>query len=71
MTQGPVTVFTNAEPENIHEWSTLFSLRMGDLEISMTPQVLKSDAYLNFKHRMPIISSNLIAYNDITQFFDF
>ena len=31
----------------------------------------KSDEYLNFKHRIPIISSNLRAYNDLAQFFDF
>ena len=37
MTQGPVTVFTNAEPENIRMNGQLsIQLRMGDLEISMT-----------------------------------
>lgn len=72
VTQGPVTVFTNAEPENIpDEWSTFYSTADGRFGNIYDPEVWKSDAYLNFKHRMPIISSNLIAYNDITQFFDF
>jgi len=70
--QGPVTVFTNAEPENISdEWTTFYSTADGRFGNIYDPDVWKSDAYLNFKHRMPIISSNLKKYNDTTQFFDF
>jgi len=70
--QGPVAVFTNAEPENIpDEWTTFYSTADGRFGNIYDPDVWKSDEYLNFKHRMPIISSNLRAYNDLTQFFDF
>lgn len=70
--QGPVAVFTNAEPENIpDEWTTFYSTADGRFGNIYDPNVWKSDEYLNFKHRMPIISSNLGAYNDLTQFFDF
>jgi len=70
--QCPVTVFTNAEPENIpDEWMTFYSTADGRFGDIYDPDVWESDEYLNFKHRMPIISSNLLAYNDSTQFFDF
>lgn len=69
---GPVTVYTNAEPsaEFLAEYGVIHSTadgRFGDIYDAATWQ---SDAYRDRSWRMPIVSSNLQAYNDITQMFE-
>lgn len=70
---GPVTVYTNEEPsaEILEEYGTVHSTADGRFGDIFDPAVWESDAYLDRAWRMPIISSNLQAYNDIEQMFEF
>jgi hypothetical protein len=70
---GPVTVFTNAEPDEdvLGEYPVFNATADGRFGDIYDPTVWESPAYLDNRWRMPIISSNLRAYSDIEQFFDF
>jgi len=70
---GPVTVYTNEEPseETLAEFGRVHSTADGRFGDIFDPSLWESDAYRDRSWRMPIISSNLQAYNDITRMFDF
>lgn len=71
--QGPVTVYTNAEPEPevLAEYPVLHATADGRFGDIYDPSTWESDAYRDRAWRMPIVSSNLRAYSDLEQFFDF
>jgi hypothetical protein len=73
VTQGPVTVYTNAEPDEgvLEEYGTIHSTADGRFGDIFDPSVWESEAYTSRSWRMPIISSNFQAYIDIEQMFDF
>jgi hypothetical protein len=70
---GPVTVYTNAEPdaEVLSEYPVLYVTADGRFGDVFDPASWESDEYLDRRWRMPIVSSNLRAYNDLEQFFEF
>lgn len=73
VTPGPVTVYTNAEPssEFLAEYGVIHSTADGRFGDIYDPIVWESDVYLDRNWRMPIVSSNFQAYNDITRMFEF
>lgn len=70
---GPVTVYTNDEPDDdvLAEYGVIHSTADGRFGDIYDPSVWESDDYQDRAWRMPIISSNLLAYNDIEQMFEF
>ena len=70
---GPVTVYTNEEPgaDTLTEYGVVHSTADGRFGDIFDPEVWASDAYQARKWRMPIISSNLQAYFDVTEMFEF
>ncbi len=69
---GPVIVFTSHEPKEIpDEWSVFYSTVDGRFGNIFDPNVWESEEYQSRKHRTVIVSSNILAYNDITKFFHY
>ncbi|MDZ7801079.1 MAG: hypothetical protein U5K81_09845 [Trueperaceae bacterium] len=70
---GPVTVYTNDEPDAsfLSDYDVIHSTADGRFGDIYDPSAWASDAYQDRAWRMPIISSNLQSYNDITQMFEF
>ncbi len=73
VTPGPVTVYTNAEPDAdvLAEHGTIHSTADGRFGDIFDPSIWESDAYTSRSWRMPIVSSNFQAYIDIERMFDF
>ena len=68
---GPVTVYTNAEPEVLAEYGVVSSTADGRFGDIFDPNTWETEAYQERSWRMPIISSNFQAYMDIEQMFEF
>jgi hypothetical protein len=70
---GPVTVYTNAEPdaEVLAEYEVINSTVDGRFGNIFESEAWESPVYVETQWRMPIVSSNLRAYNDLHQFFEF
>lgn len=70
---GPVTVYTNAEPdpEVLAEYGVINSTADGRFGDIFDPSVWEAEAYQERSWRMPIVSSNMQAYIDIEQMFEF
>ena len=69
---GPVTVYTNAEPEPevLAEYSVISSTADGRFGDIFDPSVWETEAYQEQSWRMPIVSSNFQAYMDVKQMFE-
>ena len=70
---GPVTVYTNAEPDaaTLAEHGVIHSTADGRFGDIFDPAMWESADYLDRSWRMPIISSNFKSYIDIEQIFEF